>query len=401
MTLVVPMGATYAIVGGGIVGASAAYHLGRKADADTDIVLYEKQSLASETTYWSMAMLGRTGNETMTRMKRYGLELYNDFFADPRANSGFELTGSLAVATSEAGAENLEASVQSESDSGHYSAGGLRGPVEYLPEDGIKRTAIVPHLDVEEVTGTKYRPNKGFTRSQELAYEFFERAEDEGVTVVGNTRVDDVIVEDGTVTAVDTERGTETVDHVVCAAGPWNVEVAERAGVEIPVRHEPAPILQLEPEEPIRYTFPYTHHHESGVYFRGSRGGDVYVGHHDRSTTYDDVSQLDPRTVRDDVSTDFRDQAISVIETLYPSLMTADITEEWVGVGSRTPDNWPVIGWTEVEGFSIAAFHSQGIQLGPAAGNIIARQIVDGDPTEYYDSVSISRFDGFSDTYGG
>lgn len=385
----------YAIVGGGIVGASIAYHLQERSDAE--IILYEKQSLASETTYRSMALLGRTGNETMTRMKRYGLELYNEFFADPQANSAFELTGSLGVATSEEGANALEASLEQESNAGLYSSGGMREPVEYLPEGEIKRTAIVPYLRTDELAGARYRPNKGFTRSQELAYEFFERLDEDRVTVANNTGVNDILTEDGRVTGVEADNGNEDVEAVVCAAGPWNPQIAETAGVDLPVRHEPAPILQLEPERPLSYTFPYTHHHESGVYLRGSRGNDVYLGHHDKHTTYEDVEQLDPATVSDTVDPAFREQAIDVIDTLYPFLLDADITEEWVGVGSRTPDRWPILGWTEVEGFSIAAFHSQGIQLAPAAGDIIARQLVDGDPTAYYDDVSISRFDGYTD----
>jgi sarcosine oxidase subunit beta len=125
------------------------------------------------------------------------------------------------------------------------------------------------------------------------------------------------------------------------------------------------------------------------------------VGLHDKHTTFDDVERLDPDTVSDSVSAEFRNTAIDVIDQLFPFLLDADITEEWVGVGSRTPDHWPIIGWTDVEGFSIAAFHSQGIQLAPAAGDIIARQLVDGEPTAYYDEVSIARFAGNTDTYGG
>ncbi|WP_165875246.1 NAD(P)/FAD-dependent oxidoreductase [Natrarchaeobius chitinivorans] len=391
--------ASYAIIGGGIVGASVAYHLSCRTDAD--VTIYERQSPASETTYRSMAILGRTGNETMTEMKRYGLSLYNDFFSDPKANSRFDLTGSLAVATTSEGDAELEDSLKKESKTGLYTAGGKHEPVEYLPGDEITRTAIVPYLRTDDVEGTRYRPNKGFTRPQEVAYEFLERATENGVTVENNTAVEDVIVEDGAVTALETERGTEDVDHVVCTAGPWNVSLAEKVGLTLPVRHEPAPILQLEPDRSLPFTFPYTHHHESGIYFRGSHEGDIYVGKHDKSTTYEDVEQLDPDTVRDSVSIEFRDLATDVIETLYPFLLNADITEEWVGVGSRTPDRWPILGWTDVEGFSIAAFHSQGIQLAPIAGHIISRQIVDGEPTEYYEDVSISRFDGYSDTYSG
>ena len=66
----------------------------------------------------------------------------------------------------------------------------------------------------------------------------------------------------------------------------------------------------------------------------------------------------------------------------------------------QDPDRGPftaVAGAIGVDGFSVAAFHSQGVQLAPAAGRILARQLVDGEPTEYYDAVSISRFEGYGD----
>ena len=387
----------YAIVGGGIVGASIAYHL--QESCDKSIIVCERQSFASETTYRSMAMLGRTGNDMMTRMKQYAFGLYNEFFSDPQANSAFELTGSLGIATSEDGATQLEESVSQESEVGLYSAGGLHEPVEYLPGDSITNNTIFPYLRGDEVTGARYRPNKGFTRPQELAYEFLERLDEEQVTLASNTAVDKIGTDNQTVTGLETEDGSIEASHVILAAGPWNVQLAATAGLDIPVRHEPAPILQLEPQRPLQYTFPYTHHHESGIYFRGGRNGDVYVGHHDRRTTYDDVKQLDPTAVRDTVGQDFRNDAIGVIDTLFPFLLDADITEEWVGLGSRTPDRWPILGWTAIDGLSIAAFHSQGIQLAAAAGDIIARQLVDDDPTEYYDAVSISRFDGYTDQF--
>lgn len=385
----------YAIVGGGIVGASIAYHLQQSSDAS--IAVYDRQSFASETTYRSMAMLGRTGNEMMTRMKQYGFELYNDFFSEPEANSAFELTGSLGVATTEAGAQHLKESLQEEAEVGLYSSGGLHEPVEYLPGDQIKRTTIVPYLRGEDLAGARYRPNKGFTRPQELAYEFIERLDEEQVTLANNTPVERIRTDGTAVTGLETANRTVDASTVICAAGPWNVQLAKTAGLELPVRHEPAPILRLEPEEPLSYTFPYTHHHESGIYFRGSRNGDVYVGHHDRRTTYEDVTQRDPSTVSDKVDPSFRNEAIDVIDQLYPFLLDADITEEWVGLGSRTPDRWPILGWTKVEGLSIAAFHSQGIQLAAAAGRTIAQQLVEEDPTEYYDAVSISRFEGYTD----
>jgi sarcosine oxidase subunit beta len=64
---------------------------------------------------------------------------------------------------------------------------------------------------------------------------------------------------------------------------------------------------------------------------------------------------------------------------------------------SLTPDRNPIIGWTDVDGLSVATYNATGIQHAPAAGDILSRQILDDDPTRHYEDVSVSRFDGYTD----
>ena len=82
---------------------------------------------------------------------------------------------------------------------------------------------------------------------------------------------------------------------------------------------------------------------------------------------------------------------------LIPDLAEATVADEWVGIRSITPDGNPVVGWTDLEGFSIAAFHTSGIQLAPYVGKMITNQLVHGDPDPLYEELSITRFDGYSD----
>lgn len=63
-----------------------------------------------------------------------------------------------------------------------------------------------------------------------------------------------------------------------------------------------------------------------------------------------------------------------------------------MGIRSKTADGNPMVGWTKVGGFSVAAFSTSGIQLAPATDDIIARHLVDGEPTPFDDGLSISRF---------
>jgi sarcosine oxidase subunit beta len=89
------------------------------------------------------------------------------------------------------------------------------------------------------------------------------------------------------------------------------------------------------------------------------------------------------------------------LRTLVPYLYDSGIEEQWVGLRGLTPDSNPIVGWTDVEGVSVVAYNATGIQHAPAAGWILGRQLLDGDPTEYYEDVSISRFDGHTDVRTG
>lgn len=119
-------GTRYAIVGGGIVGASVAYHIGERTD--DSVVVYERGWLAAETTFRSTAMIGVSGPDPYHRMKEYGLRLYNEFFADPAAKPQYRQSGRLRVATSAGGAAELAdiAAVDPECPA-EVGGGGARG----------------------------------------------------------------------------------------------------------------------------------------------------------------------------------------------------------------------------------------------------------------------------------
>jgi glycine/D-amino acid oxidase-like deaminating enzyme len=388
----------YAIIGGGIAGASITYHLSRCTD--DPITLYEKGSLASETTYKSMALLGgRQGDNTSVHMKSYALQLYNEFFADTQANPEFHLLGSMAVATSQEGSEIFKRSAQgTEEIQDRLVKGSHNDPVEYLAGEEIHEAIINPQLRTEEITGVLYQPKRGYTIPNELTFEFIERARDNGAEIEINTPITDISVEDGQVSTIKTDSETLNVDQVICAAGPWNPHVARMVGLDIPVKHTLAPIMKLQPSVNLPNIVPHTKHYKTRIYFRGCHDGSVFVGHNPTHlTSFDEAKQYNPSEVNQTFPDPIRSQAMEIIKRLYPFLLEADIVSQWVGLRSMTPDGMPIVGWTPVDGFSIAAFNSSGINLSPAVGKIISRQLIDNDPTEHYNSLSITRFEGFND----
>lgn len=394
------MSRTFAIVGAGIAGASIAYHLGRRTD--DRVIVFEQNEAGSATTAKSVGQFGFYGDETQYRMKRYGMELYNRFFADPRADLRYEFAGLLTVATTETGATELERAVAAGGDEtlGKTAGTGFdRDLVEYLPGDELKETLLLPPVNEAVIDGALYRPKMGYmTRPAELAREFVERATDAGVEFRFDTPVRDIETDGGRVTAVVADERL-AVDEVVCAAGPWNVDLARTVGIDLPVRHTLAPVLAFEPDSRLEYSLPAISHYEGPTAIHRRRNDVCLVGY-TPTGGYERDQVFDPGEVGDTVPSAIREEMLEAVAQFTPGLATGSVDDERVGVRSQTPDGNPIVGWTEVAGFSIAAFHTSGIQLAPAVGQLIADQLLDADPTDCYDALSISRFDGYTDHRG-
>lgn len=393
------MARTYGIIGAGIAGASVAYHLGRRTD--DRIVVFERGEAGSATTARSVAQFGFYGDETQYRMKRYGMKLYNRFFADPRADPRYAFAGLLTAATTEAGAADLERAVEAGGDEalGKVAGSGFdRDLVEYVPGEDLEETLLLPPVDESEIEGALYRPKMGYmARPAELALEFVERAREAGVEFRFDTPVRSVETDGGRVEAVVADERV-AVDELVCAAGPWNLELARSVGIDLPVRHTLAPVLELEPDSRLEYSLPAINHHEGPHAIHRRRPDACLVGYNPPEG-YDLDREFDPDEVDDTVPPEIREGMLEAVERLTPAFGAFPVVDEWVGVRSQTPDGNPIVGRTAVEGFSIAAFHTSGIQLAPAVGRIVADQLLEDDPTGFHDVLSISRFDGHADRW--
>ena len=377
------MDADVAVVGGGIVGSSVAYHVASRSDRD--VVMFERADrLAGETTAKSNAMFRMTGSAQERRMKRYGLSVYNHFLAEPAVEHDvdplYERVDRIEVATSESSAASLHERAES-------------GVGRALEPEAIPEHVLFPELRREPIEAALLLPGAVRLEPRALAREFAARARAAGARLELGTAVRDVLATGGEVAGIETDNGRIDADVVVSAAGPNNRDVAAMAGVDLPLRHTLGPILDVHPES-LGHALPNLKHDDSGVYYTGRGNGTVMIGRAgggwDRAK-HRDLADLDESRVPDDL----RETMDETARTLLPALAldTVDHRDEWVGLVSKTPDGEPIIGLTDVEGFAVAAFNSEGIQLAPAAGRILAEQVVDGRPPSDYPHITPGRFD--------
>jgi sarcosine oxidase subunit beta len=350
------------VVGGGVVGTAVARHLSRR---DAPVVLFEREELGSGTSGDSIAVFAWQ----QTRPNRTEHELRERSWAEYErlvdgADIGFEQTGTLHVANSDATLETLRTAARDLRALGVSAA---------LPD----AADLASHgIDPGSATGALYTPDDGYLDPSEIGQHYAREARAAGATIETGVEVTDVVVDDGAVAAVDTSDGRTPASAVVNAAGPWAPFVNEMAGVSLPLRHNFGPILALQSDE--RVSVPFVEF-EDGYYVRPEGDSQLFAGRF--GARYEDAAVVDPDHARP-IDHEFY---LAVEERLSERLASPrafDLVNEWVGVRTITPDGRPFVGETDVAGFFVACgLSGLGVTRAPAVAQVLARSLV-GDPVD-------------------
>src|SRR6188472_3222823 len=191
-----PERAHVVIVGGGVIGASVAYHLTRLGW--TDVVLLEQGQLSSGTTWHAAGLVGQLrANESGTRLVQYSTDLYSQLEEEVGLSTGFKRCGGLTVARTEDRMTQLRRTAA--------TAAAFDLECELLtPEEAHAR---VPILRVDDLQGAIWLPGDGKANPADLTGALARGARQRGARVVEHTRVLDVLLEGGRAVGVRTEAG--------------------------------------------------------------------------------------------------------------------------------------------------------------------------------------------------
>jgi sarcosine oxidase subunit beta len=361
------------IVGGGIIGASIAYHLTKKGVRD--VLVLERDRLGSGSTGKNAGGIRlQFSSEINVKLSRWSLPHIERFKDEIGTDPHFHQVGYLFLITEDRDVAPFERSLAMWSR--------LDVPVRRVTAAEAK--ALFKHARTDDVRFGTFCAKDGYADPSSMLNGYVARAREAGVTFAEDAAVTAISCRNGPVAAVRTTSDEIEARTVVNAAGPWAAQVAKLAGIELPIEPLRRHIFVTEPVPGLEEDFPLTIEFASGLYAHRESGG-VLLG------------MADPNEkpgFDDSVNQDFMPTVVERALTRFPVLERTSIKTGWAGLYEDTPDKHPILGKVDgVEGFiNAAGFSGHGIMHAPATGELIAELIVDGRTSLDISALSFSRF---------
>ncbi|MCA0456524.1 MAG: FAD-binding oxidoreductase [Chloroflexi bacterium] len=355
-----PTRAAVVIIGGGVMGASTAYHLAKRGVKD--VVLLEREEFFGQGSTGRCAggIRHQFSTSINIELSIRSLAMLRDFEAQTGQAIDIKLCGYLFLLSTPEQVAQFERNVALQNSHGVQS--------EILTVEQIARR--VPLLNLDGIIGGSYYGGDGIADPSGVVNGYIAAAREHGASAYNGVTVTGIDVEDGAVTAVHTNHGSIQTSVVVNAAGPWSAPIAAMAGIDLPVTPERQQILVTTPMPTIPADFPFIIDFGQRLYFH-REGGGLLTG----------MSVVgEPPTFEQTVNPDWTMGHMDAAMERLPIMETAGKLTEWAGLYEVTPDAHPIIGpLAEVRGFyAVTGFSGHGFMHGPIAGLLISEQILDG-----------------------
>ena len=383
----IPAKARAVIIGGGVIGCSIAYHLGKLGWKD--VVLLERKQLTCGTTWHAAGLIAQLrATQNMTRLAKYSQELYFGLEAETGVATGFKRNGSVTVALTDERMEELRRSAAM------ARAFGVEID-EIGPSDIIEK---YPHLNVEDAVGGVWLPKDGQADPVNITQALAKGARNFGVKIIQGVKVTDIHQANGQATGVMTDQGPIEAEYVVNAGGMWAREIGAKAGVAVPLHACEHFYIVTEGIDGLTPNLPVLRVPDECAYYKED-AGKILLGAFEPKSKPWGMDGIPEDFEFDSLPEDF-DHFEPILERAIermPVLATAGIQTFFNGPESFTPDDRYILGEApELANFFVAAgFNSVGIQSAGGAGMMLAEWMDSGNaPMDLWD-VDIRRMQPF------
>ena len=362
------------IIGGGIMGASAAYHLARRQAGR--ILLLEKQPFLGQGATGKCAggIRHQFSTEVNIRLSTLSIQMMERFSDEMEQDIDLNLVGYLFLLSSEEQMADFRRNAELQRSLGIET--------ELLDRDEIARRAPLINLDADPVIigGTNYYRD-GLADPNSIVQGYAKQARRLGVDIHTNTPVRRILRQGDRIIGVETADGQRIEAGVtLLAAGPWSGKLAATADFDLPVTPLRRQIVVTRPLG-IPRDMPFLIDFAQSLYFHYESGG-ILTGMSNQHETPGENEEVD------------QDWTLTHLEKAierFPLLEQAQLLTQWAGLYEITPDHQAIIGKLPLEGFyTVTGFSGHGFMHGPICGLLMAEEILDGraqtvniDPLRY------------------
>jgi dimethylglycine dehydrogenase len=392
-----PANVRVVIIGGGIVGCSALYHLALKGWSDC--LLLEKNELTAGSTWHAAGNVPTFSNSwSLMNMQRYSVDLYQRLGQEVDYPINYHVTGSIRLAHTAERMQEFERVV------GMGRTQGMDLKI-MSPKELVE---IYPLLEVHDLLGGLYDPGDGDIDPAQITQALAKGARDKGARVERFCPVTGVRRQ-GSQWIVETTKGEVACDYVVNAAGYYAREVGKMFGRDVPMMVMSHQYILFDEIDEIAEFSKKTGHHlpllrdvDTSYYLRQEKNG-LNLGPYERGCKAHWTTPEDP--MPEDFSFQlFPDDLERLEEYLedamarVPVLATAGLSKIINGPIPYTPDGNPLIGpMPGVPNAFEACVFTFGICQAGGAGKVLAEWIVDGETEWDMWSCDPRRFTDFTD----
>jgi glycine/D-amino acid oxidase-like deaminating enzyme len=354
-----PDNAEIIIIGGGVMGASIAYHL--SARGQRGILLLEKEAFfgTGATGRCAGGIRYQFATEINIRLSLASLPMLENFDADHGQAIDYRECGYLFLLTSDGDMAQFRRNLALQNR--------LGVPSEWLTGDEIRRR--LPMMRLDDVQAGTINSKDGLADPNSVTMGYIQRAIQNNVQTITGVEVRGIRSESGRVTGVRTSAGDVKAPVVINAAGPWAGLVGQMAGIEIPITPIRRQMLTTTPIPEISEDFPFVVDFARSLYFhREGEGLLTGMSNPDEHPGFDQSVDLQWELTSLEAAAD-----------RLPLLENAGLVSHWAGLYEVTPDAHPIFGPTGLDGFFVCAgFSGHGFMHGPIAGKLLSEIILDG-----------------------
>ncbi len=377
------------IIGGGAVGLSLAYHLGKRGAQN--VTLLERNQLTSGTSWHAAGIVGPLrATASMTRLASHALTLFPELEEETGMSTGYRRTGGYWLARLPERMDELKRIC---------AVGRHMGLTPSIVTPG---QVAVPELDVRQHVGALMVPEDANVNPVDLCMAYARAAKAHGVSIREGVGVARILTARGRVTGVELADGTVMLaETVVLCAGAWSKKLADDIGVALPLQAVEHMYIVTEPIPGLANPFPVVRDLDTGIYVKGDAGRLVIGGFEPNAKLWNAYGPEGDRAFLE-LPEDWEQFGpfMAAALALVPALADTGIQRFMNGPESFTADTRPLIGQApEVDGIFVAAgMNSVGIMSSAGIGDILADWIIGGEEPRDLWGVDIARVDPLTAT---